>query len=118
MNKSGTLAGWADTPTKDSLPTFCFNFDCYVSHALLWRDGSSNDLGVLAAGWSSAAIWINKAGEIVGISQNGVIDPAIGFPEERGVLWSNGTMIDLGTLGGNQSAGSRLTTRAKSPGSR
>ena len=110
-NETGTFAGWADTPTKDSFPTFCFNFDCYVSHALRWRHASSTDLGALAEGWSSAATWINDAGEIVGISQNGVIDPAIGFPEERGVLWRYGKMIDLGTLGGNQSAAFSINNR-------
>jgi probable HAF family extracellular repeat protein len=104
MNKNGVFAGWADTPTKDSFPAFCFNLDCYVSHALQWHDGFSNDLGSLADGWSSAATWINNTGEIVGLSQNGVIDPAIGFPEEHAVLWRDGQMIDLGTFGGNQSA--------------
>lgn len=104
LSKNGTFAGWADTATKDSFPAFCFNFDCYVSHALQWHDGSSTDLGSLADGWSSAATWINDTGEIVGLSQNGVIDPAIGFPEEHAVLWRDGQMIDLGTFGGNQSA--------------
>jgi probable HAF family extracellular repeat protein len=103
LSKSGTFAGWADTSTKDSFPPFCFNPDCYVSHALQWRDGSLTDLGALAEGWSSAATWINNTGEVVGISQNGITDLAIGFPEERAVLWRDSQMVDLGTLGGNQS---------------
>jgi probable HAF family extracellular repeat protein len=104
LNRRGIIAGWADTPTQDPFPGFCFNPDCYVSHAFRWHGGSLTDLGTLAAGWSSAATWISDTGQIAGISQNGVIDPLIGFPEERAVLWQNGSMMDLGTLGGNQSA--------------
>jgi probable HAF family extracellular repeat protein len=116
LNKAGTFAGWADTPIKDSFPIFCFNFDCYVSHVLQWHDGSSTDLGALAEGWSSAATWINNAGEIVGVSQNGFIDPASGFPEERAVLWRDGQIIDLGTLGGNQSSAAAINNHGQIAG--
>ena len=116
LNKDASFAGWADTPIKDSFPAFCFNFDCYVSHALQWHDGSSTDLGALAEGWSSAASWINNAGEIVGVSQNGVLDPAIGFPEERAVLWRDGQMVDLGTLGGNQSIAAAINNHGQIAG--
>ncbi len=103
LNKRGILAGWADTSTPDPFPSFCLNFDCFVSHAFQWHDGVFTDLGTLADGWSSQVTWINDTGEIVGLSQNGVIDPLIGFPEQRAVLWRNGQMTDLGTRGGNQS---------------
>ena len=102
MNKNGTFAAWADTPVVDSFPTLCFNPDCFVSHALKWDSGVSTDLGSLTDGWSSLATWINNRGDIVGFSQNGIIDPVIGLPQERAVLWHDGQIIDLGTLGGNQ----------------
>jgi probable HAF family extracellular repeat protein len=105
LSKRGTFAGWADTPAPDPFPSFCFNLhDCSVSHAVRWHDGRLTDLGTLADGWGSDATWINDTGDIVGISQNGVIDPLTGFPEQRAVFWRNGQITDLGTLGGNQSA--------------
>jgi probable HAF family extracellular repeat protein len=100
LNHHGTAGGWADTSTPDPVPTFCFNFDCFVSHAFRWQNGDLTDLESLATGWSSAATWIDDSGQIVGISENGVIDPLIGFPELRAVLWKNEGITDLGTLGG------------------
>jgi len=117
MNKNGTFAGWADTPAADSFPPpFCFNPDCSVSHALKWDSGVSTDLGSLANGWSSAASWINNRGDIVGVSQNGVIDPVVGFSEERAVLWHDGQMIDLRTLGGNQSSAAAINNHGRVAG--
>jgi probable HAF family extracellular repeat protein len=119
LNNSGTFVGWGDVPAEDSFPAFCFNVnfgDCHVSHALRWQTGVSTDLGSLADDWSSAATWINSAGEIVGVSQNGVIDPAIGFPEERAVLWRDGHMIDFGTLGGNQSSAASINNHGQIAG--
>lgn len=103
LNKRGTLAGWADTSTPDPFPSLCLNPDCYVSHGFQWHDGVFTDLDTLADGWSSQVTWINDTGDIVGLSQNGVIDPLIGVPEQRAVLWENGQITDLGTLGGDQS---------------
>jgi probable HAF family extracellular repeat protein len=115
INKHGSLAGWADTSTPDPFPSFCFT-DCFVSHAFQWQEGEVTDLGTLAAGWGSVAMWINDTGQIVGLSQNGVIDPLIGFPEVRAVLWQNGRMINLGTLGGNQSAAFAVNNHGKIAG--
>jgi uncharacterized membrane protein len=56
------------------------------------------DLGTLADGWSSQVFWISGNGNIPGISQNGEIDPLIGIPEFRAVLWQNGGITNLGTL--------------------
>ncbi len=100
LNNRGTAAGSADTSVADPFPAFCFDPDCYVAHAFRWHDGHVRDLGTLAEGWSSQGSWISENGNITGVAQNGEIDPLIGIPEFRGVLWRHGTMTDLGTLEG------------------
>jgi len=114
LNHHGTVAGWADTSTPDPDPTFCFNFDCFVSHSFRWKNGRLTDLGSLATGWSSAAIWMNDNGQIVGFSENGMIDPLIGFPEFRAVIWKNDKIMDLGTMAGvTRASPTRSTTVAR-----
>jgi probable HAF family extracellular repeat protein len=111
LNKQGLLTGWADTSTPDPYAPFCFNPDCFVSHAFQWQEGAKSDLGVLPGGASSAALWINSKGLTVGMSQSGVIDPVTGFPELRGVVWQNGQVSDLGTFGGNGSYASAVNNQ-------
>src|ERR1700730_17563146 len=50
LNNHGIAAGWADTATPDPFPTFCFNEDCYVSHAFQSHKGVKTDLGALSNG--------------------------------------------------------------------
>jgi probable HAF family extracellular repeat protein len=113
LNKQGVLAGWADTSTVDPYAPFCFNPDCFVSHAFQWQEGVKTDLGVLSGGASSAALWINSKGLTVGMSQNGVIDPVTGYPELHGVVWQNGQISDLGTFGGNVSFASAVNNHGR-----
>ncbi len=103
LSRGGTFAGFADTATPDPYsPNACFNADCFASHAIAWRNGKMIDIGALPgpAGISSAATWISMNGLIAGFSENGEIDPLIGFPVFLGFLWRNGEMISLGTLEG------------------
>jgi probable HAF family extracellular repeat protein len=114
LNDQGTAVGWVDTSTADPDPTFCFNPDCFVSHAFQRQDGTLIDLGSLAPGWSSAATWINETGQTVGFSENGLIDPLIGFPEFHAVLWHSGGITDLGTLeGGFESIANAVNDRGQ-----
>ena len=99
INNRGTAAGYADTSISDP---YCF-VDCFVNHSFMWKNGVTTDLGTLPGGANSFAYWVNNGGLIVGQSQNGSIDPLTGFPEFDGVVWDNGQIINLWTLGGNQS---------------
>jgi probable HAF family extracellular repeat protein len=70
--------------------------------AVLWQDGQISNLGTLPGGNESFAIGANNHGQVVGTSANSVPDPLsfFGFgTQTRAVLWQNGTMEDLGTLG-------------------
>lgn len=114
LNRHGTIAGFADTAAGDPhFPNFdsCANPDCLVSHAIVRRNGVVSDLGALVPDTSSAALWVSESGLVAGVSGNGLTDPLLGVPELRGVLWSDGRIIDLGTLGGNQSFAFAVNSR-------
>jgi probable HAF family extracellular repeat protein len=96
INRAGQIVGWSDIAPKpddkDKPPP--------DSHAFLYQGEEMVDLGTLDGIGDSAALWINDAGQIVGVS-----DTLDG--ESHAVLWQqNGEMVDmvdLGTLGGNSS---------------
>jgi probable HAF family extracellular repeat protein len=100
LNNAGRVAGWADTTIPDP---FCFGGDglCLITHALRWDNGTLTDLGALPGVNSSAAIAINAGGWVLGESQNGLIEPVTGFPQQRAVVWKGTQLIELGTLGVN-----------------
>src|SRR5215472_3333538 len=108
INNRGMVTGSADTLVPDPFPGFCFFEDCLVTHVFRWQDGVLTDLGALAPGVSSGVSQINAAGWIAGQSENGLIDPLTGAPEIRAVLWKDDQIIDLGTLGGNESLATTL----------
>jgi len=119
VNRRGVTVGYAGTPTPttpNNNPAICgFSIIApVVNHALKWQNGVVTDLGSLAAPDNcSLATSINARGEITGQSENGVIDPVLGFNELRGVLWKDGAILDLGTLGGNVSAAAGINNRGQ-----
>jgi probable HAF family extracellular repeat protein len=116
INNHGTLNGWADLPVVDPFAPNCYG-DCFVAHAFRWKDGIMTDLGALPGGGSSAATWINDHGVMVGASENGLIDPLTGFPEEEPIVWRNGEMIQLPTLAGAQGSPGAINDRGQIAGS-
>jgi probable HAF family extracellular repeat protein len=106
VNNAGAIVGGADTSIPTPEPD-CYNpvnnNDCNISHAFIWRDDHLKDLGTLQVGNFSYAEGINNLGQIAGVSENGQTDPASGNPQFHAVLWENGIIRDLGTLGGMSS---------------
>jgi probable HAF family extracellular repeat protein len=112
VNRRGTVVGGAGTTiplTPTSNPFICGGLDGivpFVNHAFKWEHGDVTNLSALPGGDNcSVATSINDHGEIAGTSENGEFDPVLGLTELRAVVWKDGTIDDLGTLGGNYSTG-------------
>jgi probable HAF family extracellular repeat protein len=123
LNNRGMVNSCADTAMTD--PYYpnnnpYFNLpsgpDPYIQHAFLWRDGTLGDLGVLPGGTSSCGQWSSESGVVVGASTNGTIDPLVGVPEINAVRWKNGHILNLGTLGGNESIAWSINNRGQIAG--
>src|ERR1041385_4727211 len=74
-NNRGAVIGVADTASPDPFNPNCASPNCVVQHAFKWQNGVLTDLGALFPGGSSQAIHINERGQVVGASENGLIDP-------------------------------------------
>lgn len=105
VNGRGETVGFsanAMAQTATTNPTACFGPT--ISHGFEFRNGSVRDLGSLGGdAFCSDANSLNERGEIQGISENGFLDPLLGFNQVRAVIWKDGEITDLGTLGGNDS---------------
>ncbi|MGA7317748.1 MAG: hypothetical protein WBX22_27710 [Silvibacterium sp.] len=109
LNNSGVIAAAADTSIPDpNAPDRCF-LDCFVTHAVRWKNGTLTDLGAIPENNSSQALSINAQGWSAGLSQNGLIDPLTGMPEWRAAFWRSNVIHALGTLGGDESIASAIT---------
>src|SRR5713101_7381718 len=111
LNSRGVTVGWSATSTPTS-PTssflICGGLDAvvpFITHTFEWQKGVVTDLGSLAGpDYCSEPFWVNDRGEIVGASENGQIDPLLGINQARAVLWKDGQITDLGSLGGYEVA--------------
>lgn len=118
MNREGAVVGSSQT----SIPPHpnANGYPCPgppVFHAMEWADGVVTDLASLGeADNCGNALAINDAGEIVGASENGTLDPATGVVQLRAVLWQDGQIKDLGTFGGNQSFAGAINNRGQIAG--
>lgn len=78
----------------------------YDYHGFIWHDGTMTDLGTLGGygasndssplgAYSSEVTGINNSEQVIGNSL------LVGGKTQHGFIWQDGTMTDLGTLGGD-----------------
>lgn len=113
ISPSGLITGFATNGLIDPLT------GVPQIRAVLWNhDHKIIDLGTLG-GYASSVGFVNDSGEVVGSALNSVAeDPAVASfflgdwdaaQQSRAFLWRHGTMLDLGTLGGNDAAATFIT---------
>jgi probable HAF family extracellular repeat protein len=107
ISGGGQIIGAAENGVTDPLTGFP------EIRAVAWNNGQINDLGTLG-GYESFSISVNNRGQVTGQAANAVYDP-IPFPgfgqQARAFLWQNGSMQDLGTLGGPDAFGISINDR-------
>jgi probable HAF family extracellular repeat protein len=123
INNRGTAVGVADTSAADP---FYPNFNPLLSgligsypfiyHAFTTRGGAIVDLGGLPGGYNSVGSFITENGLVTGEALNGSMDPITGWPAEDPVLWKNGQIINLGSLGGYEGQSGRANSNGQVTG--
>ena len=120
INERGAVVGQAETTVP--APPEDLGFVCFpgpnVNHAFEWQHGKLTDMGALSPSENncSDALGINARGGMGGVSTNGQIDPLLGIPEFRAVVWDNGRIINLGTFGGNESCAASINNSGQVAG--
>ena len=116
LNNRGDVIAIASTATLDPYP-FTIQ-DEFIWHGILSnRNGIVRDLGALPGVNQSLPVWISDRGWIVGMSENGLLDPLTDFPQLRPVLWDTARNIhDLGTFGGNTGWATAVNNRGQVAG--
>ncbi len=97
INNPGAVVGGSATLITDPTAPGCN--DCFLVHAFQWQDGTLSDLGALPGVNFSHAMSVNARGWATGGSYTVGVDPLTGGPSEHAVLWRDGGVLDLGTLG-------------------
>jgi probable HAF family extracellular repeat protein len=96
INESGWIVGQSQNGLIDPLISFP------ETRAVLWTNRGITDLGTFG-GNESLAVYVNDAGQVVGLATNAIPDPysLFGWGDQiRTFLWQNGVKRDIGTLGG------------------
>jgi probable HAF family extracellular repeat protein len=109
INRWGQVVGLAANATPD--PNALFLLGQQV-RAFLWDEKTGmQDLGTLGTGNDAFATYVNDRGQVAGYAYTnttpnpannlcGLLQFGLGVPTVDPFFWDNGTMIDVGTLGG------------------
>jgi probable HAF family extracellular repeat protein len=100
INSSGQAVGYAENAAWD--PT-CPAPQKYQFKPVLWTNGSAQELTVVAGDLEGMVWALNEKGQAAGASGScAALSPLTGNSLQplHALLWNNGTMTDLGNLGG------------------
>ena len=103
VNNRGQVVGLAENSTQDPI---CVPPQVLDIEAVIWgpRPGEIQTLAPLAGDISAWAIGINDREQIIGLSVD-CVSPNFNAPGattlQHGVIWQNGTVTNIGTLGGS-----------------
>ena len=99
INDTGQIVGRAQTSSG-------------VAHAVLWEHGKVTDLGaLLKLEEPSAAYGINERGEVI-VNSSKAIFGSLWLPQHA-YLWRQNARVDLGTLGGTETAARAINNRTE-----
>lgn len=105
-NTWGQTAGFSETGVRDT--TCLAPYQAFQYQAVIWEpNGNIRNLSPYSGDTVSFAFGINDAGQVVGSSGTcaDVTLPPVGPGGDHAVLWQpNGSVVDLGNLGGGGSA--------------
>lgn len=96
-NNAGLIVGLAENSTQD--PS-CIPPQVLDYKPVIWRGGRIHEFPVVAGDAIGAALAINDSNQVVGASGMCGSGPGIGPIPVHALLWQNGSLTDLGNLGG------------------
>lgn len=96
-NNRGLVVGSAENSTED--PN-CIPPQVLDYKPVVWRGGSIHELPLVSGDAIGAAIAVNDKNQVVGASGMCGSGPGLGPIPVHATLWQNGSVTDLGSLGG------------------